>query len=123
MRGPVAKIPEESFLSLGFGTKFKDLLLPEKIEGKSRGDGKGELVGKRGAQILGETGKENGVTRFVVFDEMFAQSGFRERVAIFQVVDIAAEERVVGLNVAYLEKIAADGDDVHAAVFIGLKDF
>src|SRR5580692_3585938 len=123
MRRPVLEIPKQAELPLGFGTQLQDLLFPEQIDGKSGGDGVGKQVLWGVGEVLGNFGEEQGVAGLVEIDELLSLWGIGRKIVIFEEVDGALEQRILGEKLQNAEGVAADGDDVHAAVFKLLDDF
>src|SRR5579863_8898059 len=123
MRGPLAKIPEQSILAFRFGAKLENLLFPEQINGEGGGDGVSESFAGNFLDIRRQTVKEQGVTGFVYFDQLAKGARFERRIAILEIVDTTFQKRVLGYEFNNTEGISADGDDVHAAVGIMLEDF
>src|SRR5580700_7118678 len=123
MRRPVLEIPNQTELALGFGTQLEDLLFPEEINGKCGGDGVGKQVLRGVGEVLGNFGEEQGVAGFVKIDKLLSFWGIGDEIVIFEEIDGALEQRVLGKELYNAERGAADGDDVHASVFKLLDDF
>ena|SRR5580704_10978790 len=123
MRRPVLEIPKQAELPLGFGTQLEDLLFPEEIDGKCGGDGVGKQVLWGVGEVLGNFGEEQGVAGFVEIDELLSFWRIGDKIVIFEEIDGALEQRILGEEFEDAEGGAADGDDVHASVFELLNDF
>jgi hypothetical protein len=123
MRRPVAKVRRQTFLALRFGAEFEELLLPQEIERKRRGDGVSKLMGRDSVEILGHTSEEKGMAGFIKLDELTGDRRGYNVVDVFQVVDMTLKQGIVREEFNNTERFAANGDDIHAAVFVMLDDF
>src|SRR5579883_19787 len=122
MRRPVPEVPEQAFLPFALGTQFENLLFPKQVEGKGRGDGIREFADRGFAEVARQIVEKQRVARFVDFDQLAAERRIDGQVAVLEIIDAAFEQRVFGEEIDDSEGMAANGDDVHAAVGIAPDD-
>src|SRR5271165_3464706 len=123
MRGPFAKVREQPFLALLFGAEFQDLLFPQKIKRQGRGDGVRQPPERLGFNISWQAGEQQGVAGLVEFDQLALLWTIHRGLAIVKVIHQAVQKRLVFEKLNDPEGIPADGDNIHAAIVMGLDDF
>src|SRR6516164_646683 len=125
MRGPLSEIPEQAILTFALGAKFENLLFPEQVEWKGRGNRKREFFVGKIVEIFGYAGIEESVTGLVELDQLLAFPRRDGRIIglVFEVIDVTLQKGVFGEKIHNAKRTTADGDDVHAAVFVTLDDF
>src|SRR5215467_6930737 len=96
MCGPLAQIDDEAFLALGFGAKFEHTLLPEQFHRKLGGDFVGDLRFSFLIKIVWTIFKNQGVTGLVEFDEFAVNAGRERRGTVFEIVDGATKQWLIG---------------------------
>src|SRR5271165_4124604 len=121
MRRPVSEVREEAQLTISLGAELEELLLAEQVHGKSGGDGIGKLLGGNLIEVFGQVREEDGMAGFVEFDELLLAASGCGEFAVFEVVDLAFEKGIIVEEFGDTENIAADGDDIHAAVFVAFE--
>src|SRR3974377_80817 len=125
MRGPLAEIPEQAILAFGLGAQFENLLFPQQIEWKGRGNGKGEFFVAEVVEIFRHAGVEESVTGLVKLDQLlaFARRGERITAIVLEVIHVTFQKRIFREQVDDAERATADGDNVHAPVLVTLPAF
>ena len=122
MRRPLAKIRYETLLALGFIAQLKDLLFPEKLHGEGVGNEVREILGVRTFEVFRIVVEDERVASFKKLDELALDAGIQAGVAVFEVVDVAFEERILLEKLDDAKGSAADSDNVYAAVVVALDD-
>src|SRR5215471_17210677 len=122
MRRPVAKVRRKPMLAFRLGAKFQELLFPQEVQGKSRSDGIGQLVWRDGVEVLGNAAEEQRVAGLIEFNQLLDRLRRRGGVGVFQIIDVALEKRIAGEQFDDAKRLAANGDDIHAAVLVTLND-
>src|SRR5215469_9658002 len=123
MRGPLAEIPEQAILTFGLGAKFENLLFPQQIEWKGRGNCKREFFVAEVVEILRHTGVEESVTGVVKLDQLLAFSRWGRIIEmVLEVIHVTFQKRIFHEQIDNAERATADSDNVHAAVLVTLDD-
>src|SRR6516225_9949033 len=123
MRRPVAEVRRKPMLAFRLGAKFQELLLPQKLQGQGRSDGIGELLSRDGLEILGNAAEEQCMTGLIEFTELLDRLRRRGGVGVLQIVDVALKKGIAGEQFDHAKRVAANGDDIHAAVPVTLNYF
>src|SRR6516165_7916132 len=123
MRGQLAEIPEQAILTFGLGAKFENLLLPQQIEWKGRGNCKGEFFVAEVVEIFRHTGVEESVTGVVKLDQLLAFSRWGRIIGmVLEVIHVTFQKRIFREQIDNAERPTADSDNVHAAVLVTLDE-
>src|SRR5262249_36409468 len=122
MRCPLAKVPHQPFLAIGLTAQLKDLLLPEKIHWQSACNEIRKLVRRCAFQILGVVVIDQRMAGFEELHEFALDAWIRRSVAIFEVIHATFEEGVLFEKFEHTKGGTANGENVHASVFVALDD-
>src|SRR6202040_862491 len=110
MRGPAAKVAYQSLLAFGFGAKLQELLLPHQIHGQGRSHLKRKRRRGIGGQIFWVVPEDQGMASFVKFDQL-GPGRLIENFTVFQIVNLAFEQWILGEKFDGAERNASDGDN------------
>ncbi len=122
LRQPILQKTEKEFLTFTLGAHFKKALFGGKVERQMLGDEirhPGHLFELQRRRSLSRD--QRGAPLVERKELSFRGAGRRPRI-VLEVFDVAFEERVVGMHVFNAKGNAADGQDVHAAVFVLFGD-
>src|SRR5947209_8306422 len=99
MRRPLAKVAYQSFLTVAFGARFQDLLLPSQLDRKSAGDEERKRFGRLGRNISRIVAKNQRMAYLVQTSEFVVGARVDLGVAIIQKIDMAFKKLVLGVRV------------------------
>src|SRR6266404_4700418 len=123
MGGPLLQIGDEPFLTFGFGAQFQHALLAQQVHGQLGGNFVRDFSVGGWVEIARVIVKNQSVASFIEFDELAGKLRIDWRNEIIEIIDLAVQQRIIGEKFDDAEWLAADSEDVAAAVVVTVGDF
>src|SRR5215831_15115974 len=123
MRRPLAKISHEPLLPGFFRSQFEDLLFPQEIHRESACNAERKLLCRHALKIFRIVLEKESVAGLIKLDELPFGHRMPRTTAIFEVIHLSLQQRMLLKQLHHAEGSAAHGDNVHTPVGVALHHF